>query len=93
MNSRLHVANSGDEPETLSALSFAWVAWFRPLARDDERLAETLAGLHVTLPLRLLSQLCIHAGLGTHQQQYGLAPCWGLDTAELMQQPALTLGL
>ena len=24
----------------------AWAAWFRRLARDDERLAETLAGLH-----------------------------------------------
>ncbi len=26
---------------------FAWIAGFRRLARDDERLPETLAGLHV----------------------------------------------
>ncbi len=36
--------------------SFAWVARFRRLARDDERLAKTLAGLHFIAFAILLAQ-------------------------------------
>jgi transposase len=35
--------------------SFAWMARFRRLARDDERLTETLAGLHFVAFAMLLA--------------------------------------
>ena len=36
--------------------SFAWMARFRRLARDDERLNETLAGLHFVALAILMAQ-------------------------------------
>jgi transposase len=39
--------------------SNAWAARFRRLARDDERLAETLAGLHVVAFALLMLQRCV----------------------------------
>jgi transposase len=37
--------------------SFGWMARFRRLARDDERLPETLAGLHVlAFAMRMLKR-------------------------------------
>jgi len=40
--------------------SFAWLARFRRLARDDERLPETLAGLHVLAFAILMLSRVVH---------------------------------
>lgn len=39
--------HGGLSPPYLTLRSFAWVGGFRPLARDYERLGDTLAGLHL----------------------------------------------
>ena len=43
--------------------SFAWAARFRRLARDDERLPETLAGSHF-LVFAILMLTCVMALMG-----------------------------
>ena len=75
-----HPARGGQTPDGQARLrpaaktwvverSFAWAARFRRLARDYERLPETLAGLHFIafaclllsrLPLLLLGPLPVH---------------------------------